>query len=426
LPPPAALSRRSITAVTSIHSAARPSVILATLAAIAIALAVCATAATVIVASDVTRERERVQEHGAVASISVSEAREALSTMPSLRATIDSLTASLAPFAPADSLTIALMTVQWDSRPAQHRAVFAPSRLEVHPDAAPASSLSDLNDAVLALRGERALDSALLNPVLADTASAWLDVWRRFARSAPLPPLWGYRDGLPGVSSSFDLPIRGYTGVRHLQLLNEAAGRVALSRGDARTALLRAQENVAATRHYLDSPLLTDFAFGRSIAVQASRLIADAARALGDSATLALAASLAQLAANSSASFLALNRAAERDAASPSGTLAMELFDDDKLPFAVRVEILYACGHTREVLFGFAPEREQRLATLAAQHRDHPAFGPLLGLMPAAARQVRENPVSLLEPGVWPTAGALDGVLPDAVAARAVLCQQSF
>lgn len=416
--------------MTSTHSAARPTVILATLAAIAIALAVCATAATVIVASDVTRERERVQEAGAVASVSVSEAREALATMPSLRATVDSLAAPLAPFAPADSFTIALMTVQWDSRPAQHRAVFAPSRAEAHP-AAPASSLSDLNDVVLALRGERESDPVLRARILADTITPWLDIWRRFARSAPLPPLWGYREELPGVTSSFDLPIRGYDGVRYLQLLNEAAGRVALQQGDARTALRRAQENVAATRHYLDSPLLSDFTFGRSVAVQASRLIADAARALGDSATLSLARSLEQLAANGSASFLALNRAAERDAASPSGTLAMELFDDEKLPFAVRVEILYAtiagaCGHTREVLFGFAPEREQRLAELAARHGDHPTFGPMLRLMPAAARRVRENPTSLLSPDVWPTAGALDGLLPETVAARAVLCQQSF
>jgi hypothetical protein len=417
--------------VTPTHSAARPTVILATLAAIAIALAVCATAATVIVASDVTRERERVQEHGAVASVSVNEARAALSTMPSLRAAIESLAAPLAPFEPADSLTIALMTVQWDSRPAQHRAVFAPSRVEAHPGATPASSLSDLNNLVLALRGERVADAAQRDRVLADTTTPWLGIWRRFARSAPLPPLWGYREGLPGVSSSFDLPVRGYNGVRHLQLLNEAAGRVALERGDAHTALVRARENVAATRHYLDSPLLADFTLGRSIAVQAGRLAADAARALGDSATFTLAMSLEQLAANSSASFLALNRAAERDAASPAGTLAMELFDDEKLPFAVRVEILYAtiagaCSHTREVLFGFAPEREQRLADLAARHRDHPAFGPMLGLMPAAARRVRENPTSLLSSEVWPTAGAMDGLLPDAVAARALLCQQSI
>jgi hypothetical protein len=417
--------------VTPTPTTARPTVILATLAAIAIALAVCATAATVIAASDVTRERERLREHGAVASVSAAEARDALSTMPSLRATVDSLSAPLAPFAAADSLTIALMTVQWDSRPPQHRAVFAPARVDEQPVDAPTSSLDELNAVLRAMRGEGMLDSAQVARVLADTTSSWLAVWRRFARSAPLPPLWGYRDGLPGVTSSFDLPSRSYTGARHLQLLNEAVGRHALARGDAATAAQRGRENLAATRHYLESPMLADFLFGRSLASTASRLLADAARTMADSATLALASTLEQLAAPTSASFMALNRAAERDAASPSGTLAMELFDDDKLPFAVRVEILYAtlsgaCGHTREVLFGFSPEREQRLATLAAAHRDHPAFGPLLGLMPAAARRVREAPTSLLSPDVWPTAGALAGLLSDAVAARAALCQQSF
>jgi hypothetical protein len=417
--------------VTPTQTTARPTVILATLAAIAIALAVCATAATVIVASDVTRERERLREHGAVSTVSVAEARAALSTMPSLRAAVDSLTAPLAPFAPADSITIALMTVQWDSRPPQHRAVFASAQRDEQPVDVPTSSLDALNGVLRGLRGEAALDSVQAARVLADTASTWLAVWRRFARSAPLPPLWGYRDGLPGVTSSFDLPIRSYSGARHLQLLNEAVARHALAMGNAATAAQRGRENLAASRHYLESPILADFLFGRSLAHSSSRLLADAARAMGDSATLTLASTLEQLSASTSASFMALNRAAERDAASPSGTLAMELFDDDKLPFAVRVEILYAtlsgaCGHTREVLFGFSPEREQRLATLAATHRDHPAFGPLLGLMPSAARRVREAPTSLLSPDVWPTAGALDGLLPEAVAARAVLCQQSF
>lgn len=417
--------------MTPTQTTARPTVILATLAAIAIALAVCATAATVIVASDVTRERERVQEHGAVASVSVSDAHAALSTMPSLRATVESLSAPLAPFAPADSHTIALMTVQWDSRPAQHRAVFAPARLDDQLADAPTSALDDLNAVLRGLRGEAAIDSAQMARVLADTTSSWLAAWRRFARSTPLPPLWGYREGLPGVTSSFDLPLRSFNGVRHLQLLNEAVARLALARGDAATALARGRENVAATRHYLDSPILADFVFGRALALSASRLLAEAARALDDRATLTLATTLEQLSVSTSTSFMALSRAAERDAASPSGTLAMELFDDDKLPFAVRVEILYAtlsggCGHTREVLFGFSPEREQRLTTLAATHRAHPVFGPMLGLMPAAARRIREAPTSLLSPDVWPTAGALDGLLPEAVAARAVLCQQSF
>jgi hypothetical protein len=213
--------------------------------------------------------------------------------------------------------------------------------------------------------------------------------------------------------------------------LNELAGRLALRAGDHASATQRGLENVAASRHYLDSPIIVDFLVGRSIALDGARLVADAARAAGDTRQLARAEELERLATNNASSLLALQRAAERDAASPSGTLAMELFDDDKLPFAVRVEILYAnvlggCGHTREVLFGFSPERESRLAALAAKHRDHPAFGPMLELIPRAARRVREAPTSLLSPDVWPSAGVLDVLLPESVAARTVLCQQSM
>jgi hypothetical protein len=243
--------------------------------------------------------------------------------------------------------------------------------------------------------------------------------------------MWGYRDGLPGVESTFDLPLRRFRGARQLMQLNELAGRLALRAGDHASATQRGLENVAASRHYLDSPIIVDFLVGRSIALDGARLVADAARAAGDTRQLARAEELERLATNNASSLLALQRAAERDAASPSGTLAMELFDDDKLPFAVRVEILYAnvlggCGHTREVLFGFSPERESRLAALAAKHRDHPAFGPMLELIPRAARRVREAPTSLLSPDVWPSAGVLDVLLPESVAARTVLCQQSM
>jgi hypothetical protein len=50
----------------------------------------------------------------------------------------------------------------------------------------------------------------------------------------------------------------------------------------------------------------------------------------------------------------------------------------------------------------------------------------MLELLPRAARTVRESPTSLLAPDVWPTAGVLDVLLPESVAARTVLCQQSM
>jgi hypothetical protein len=151
----------------------------------------------------------------------------------------------------------------------------------------------------------------------------------------------------------------------------------------------------------------------------------------GDTLLLAQAREVQGRIDDPSGGFLVMREAAIRDAADPEAPVAMELFEDDKLPFAVRVEILYAvtagsCRNTREVLFGFAPGREARLQALATQYRDDAHLGAVLQLMPPAARRVREDPVSLLPRDRWPTGGTLDVLLPEATAARAVLCQREF
>lgn len=432
------------------QTTARPSVILATLAAIAIALAVCATAATVIVASDVTREREKTRAMAGNSLVSVAEARAGLEALNGLREHVDLLVAGLAPFAPVDSLTLAMMTRQWETRRAASD-VFITAPAGLLPLDTPTLPLTIIRQHLAALQGDSVADgvggvaavgsasttaTARLTPeqianVANDTSSSWLSAWRRFARGTPLPPLWGYRTDLPGVESSFDFPARPTSGILHLEALNELIGRLALRRGDAHAARTRALENIAVSRHYLDSPIMLDFLTGRAMATRGARLAREAARALDDRPLLAQLTVLDSLTDLGAGSFMALARAAERDAADPSAPLAFELFDDDKLPFAVRVEILYAvvqgaCGHTREVLFGFSPEREQRLRELADRFRRDPALGPVLGLMPAAAQRVRERPQSLLPSELWPSSGMFDFLLPEPVAARAVACQQNF
>ncbi len=421
-------SCRSLRAVSSKTTSARPTVILATLAAIAIALAVCATAATVIVASDVTREREKRRIPGMAVSSSPAEARAALAELVTMRALVDSLIEPLAPFAPADSLTLALMARLWTKT--AEPSVLLPVAAHAIPDA-PRVEMSRMAAFVHGLRADSAFEAAHLAEFAADTLSPWLRIWRTHARSEALSPFWGYRHGLPGVTTRFDLAKRSASTARHLQLLNELAGRLAFRAGRYRVALERGRENLAASRHYLDSPSLLEFSVGRSIALAGARLVADAAAALGDSATVALTREFEGRAMPGLSEFAVLQRAAERDAADPSTPMAMELFDDEKLPFAVRAEILYAviagaCNHTREVLFGFAPEREQRLTALAERWRDHPTLGPALALLPPTARRVREQPASLLGPDVWPTQGLFDFLLPESVAARAVVCQQAF
>jgi len=214
-------------------------------------------------------------------------------------------------------------------------------------------------------------------------------------------------------------------------MLNELAGRLALRAGDAASAAERGLENVAASRHYLDSPFMLDFAVGKMMVLRGSRLVAEAAELAGHRDVAMRARELERLATPGLLAFRVLSREADRDAADPNSPMAMELFDDEKLPFAVRVEVLYAvvrgaCNHTREVIFGFAPERQQQLAALAARHRHHPVLGPVLGLMPGAAQRLRENPQSVIPAGQFPTSGTFDFLLPEAMAARAVACQSQF
>jgi len=414
-------------AVSTTKTTARPSVILATLAAIAIGLAVCATAATVIVASDVTRERERAAVlRDASTPQSLGDARAQLEGLQSMGSLIDSLVASLAPFSDADSVNTALMVHLWTGQRNSH-PVWERLPKGVLPAGTPVVQNARLN----VLASDTTLDSEFLSRSASDTLSPWLAIWRQHARSAPLPPMWGYRDKLPGVASALDLPSRHVSGIRTLVMLNELAGRLALRAGDAASAAERGLENVAASRHYLDSPFMLDFAVGKMMVLRGSRLVAEAAELAGHRDVAMRARELERLATPGLLAFRVLSREADRDAADPNSPMAMELFDDEKLPFAVRVEVLYAvvrgaCNHTREVIFGFAPERQQQLAALAARHRHHPVLGPVLGLMPGAAQRLRENPQSVIPAGQFPTSGTFDFLLPEAMAARAVACQSQF
>ncbi len=409
---------------------ARPSAILATLAAIAIALAVCATAATIIVATDISRERGKAQSTVFLSPLTVAEARASLSAMGGLREAVDSLVATLAPFTPIDSVTLQRIANQW--RPDHAKpSLFVTLPDSLQPGDPPVATLTALNQQVDALYSDSAHNEIELAEVARDTSSSWLAVWRSFARSEQLPALWGFRDGVALVRIPGAPVTRRTSGVIHLSRMNELAGLLALRQGDASAALTRGLENMAASRHFLDSPLMSDFLTGRALATAGARLSRAAAITLGDSAMLQRLTAFDQLVGDDRASFLVLYRAAERDAADPEAPMAMELFDDEKIPFAVRVEILYAivqgaCGHTREVLFGFDAKREAHLRSLAEAYAGHATLGPILQQLPATARRAREAPASLLNESQWPTSGALDFLLPEGVAARAVGCQQGF
>lgn len=424
-------------------STARPSVILATLAALAIVLAVCATAATVLVATDATRQHAAAS---AVAGIrpEFTAARGSWQRVGELGPLVDSLVAELGSFPVADSGQIAIMArLRVYPLPAAVRQAAEsthPVWIALPDSVAVPDGLSVDGDRLtralsLLATDARALVSTAehsdLTLAAADTLTSWLGRWRTHARSAPYAPMWGYRAGLPGVESAFDLPPRNGQSLYLLAQLNALTGWVALRRDDGPLALERALENLAASRHHLESPLVSELRWGTRIAASGAELALAVAMARGDSVLAQRARAVQRRTALSMEGMIALGEAAIADAADPAAPVAMELFEDDKLPFAVRAEILYAtlagsCRNTREVLFGFSPLRETQLQALAARWQAHPSLGPVLGLMPAAARTLRERPVSLLPADRWPSSGVLDFLLPEATAARAVLCQQPF
>ncbi len=407
---------------------------MATLASIAIVLAVCATAATVIVASDATRQHAA---HGGVQrdTPSYAVAREQLYQVQTLRAVVDSMVARLGPLPAADPVDVAVMSRLWqlEDREASTTAaaVWIPVPDSLLPLDGPSIDRARLVRTLRRVRADSALDTTEFNRAADDTLTRWTARWRQHARSAPLPPFWGYRAGLPGVGSSFDLPTRNATGLVALAQLNELAGWSDLLADRLDGALARGLENMSASRHYLDSPLMIDLTAGLAMAASGAELVARVAGRTGVEALAAQAVEVLRISSTRGSSFQALREEAVRDAADPDAPVMLELFDDEKLPFAVRVEILYAaiggaCRSTREVLFGFAPEREATLQALATKWHNDPALGPALALMPAAARRAREAPESLLPPEQWPTRGVLDVLLPEPTAARAVACQQQF
>lgn len=420
---------------------ARPTVILATLAAVAIALAVFATAATVIVASDATRQHSALSASaGRVPLPSPTVARGQLYEVQTLPALVDSMVRRLGALPVADSVDIALMSRLWladdgaDLR-APTRAVWLRVPDSLLPLNAPSVDAARIARVLAYARANgTTLNDSLesdFTRAAPDTLTEWLGRWRRFARSQPLPPLWGYRPGLPGVRSAFDMPTRDVEGLVALAELNELSGWLASRAGHDDQAIARGLENLSASRHHLESPLLLDLLAGLRMAASGAHVVATAAARLGDSTLVAQAHEVLRRTDAKALSFLALRAEALRDAADPATPVTMELFEDEKLPFAVRVEILYAtiagsCRSTREVLFGVAPQRQATLELLATRWRDDPALGPVLALMPPAAELVRESPASRISAEYWPTTGMLDVLLPEATAARAVACQHPF
>jgi len=210
-----------------------------------------------------------------------------------------------------------------------------------------------------------------------------LAVLRTWARSAPLPPLWGYRVGLGAPETPWVLPTRAWRHVLQFVKQNEREADSALVLGEVATAVLRARETIGAARHFTDQPLAMDMVIGRATMMRGAKLLARATRQGDDPATSSQANRLAALVrANYAFGHPQMVRLYTMGADVADGRLEA-IAADRSLPAGLRVATLEAalvgvCLRTREVLLGASSERHDALAQLARAVSDIPRTGELV------------------------------------------------
>ncbi|MFN2399473.1 MAG: serine/threonine-protein kinase [Gemmatimonadaceae bacterium] len=279
------------------------------------------------------------------------------------------------------------------------------------------------------------LSQADLDELARDTLSRWLPVWRRIGASAPLPPLWGYRAGLPGVANPLAIPARALSiGAQELAARNRAAAVLALGRGDRSTAILRARENMAASRQLMRSPVLIDLATAVTIANRNAQLIAQIGRVTGDAALIEEGDRLRETLRRfrgetylSFSAFLALM-------ADPEKPVGLRYVSDTTLAVAVRLGMVNAiltgyCMNVREVLFGIDERRGDAIARANTLVADIPRGKDLIELNRRWLDKLIAQPAVALESY---TAGTPAVFKPLAwlgmsqLQARLVFCSQPF
>lgn len=401
-----------------------PTKLLATGVACALAVVVCGTAASVVVASDATRRLRTYSDARKEVSLKYSANKPFRDVGPTARL-IDSLLAPLGIHGQASPLDVAVITslnnlgksksVVWDVTPIAEGVGPVPEPHRQRP------------------RLERAFDTTLSPSWIAaaatDTATPWLPLFRRWARSNPLPSLWGYRLGLPGVRDARDLPIRSYSLFRSLFQINEEAGVLALQQGRNEVAAERALENISASRHFLEQPIIIDALVGRSQFRRGLRLLSLAAAGMNDSATLRIASRLDTAAKN----FVFGPRQLVAESEDPNSRAAEQVIANLAIHPSFRIEALSSivmggCRNTPEIVLGFKESRREAMLRAVQTVSDIPRGSEL-------ARQYTkylEYAMSSEHADVEPVKGSVldrnellklfSWIIPPGVRARAKLC----
>jgi hypothetical protein len=250
-------------------------------------------------------------------------------------------------------------------------------------------------------------DTTRFAAAAADTVTPWLEVWRRVARSAPIPNLAGLRAGIPGVRAIWP-PNEAHTieywgAVGTLACLNTSAALLAQRRGDTAAALARLRENIAVGRHLLRSPWFIETWLGRGVldsVVPALRLIARQTR---DERLARQADALREALARVSADGRALSRVWPALFANLEDTVGLHVMGDSTFVPWRRADGAYtgivvgSCLNPREILFGVDSRRADLLRRGAARLADISRAGDVVAK--TAAPRLDEwtaNPAGML------------------------------
>ncbi|MGV3708516.1 MAG: hypothetical protein ACO1Q7_06715 [Gemmatimonas sp.] len=411
-----------------------PTKLLATAVACAAAVLVCGTAATVVVATDVTHRLNRNQQTYADAAAGrppkpAGSFRDRGATAVAL----DSLVAPLGPLtplSPSDAGAIASLSAGGSTRETWASVSAAgPAKL---PAAIP-DSLRWRRSRPLHRDSLNAVERAALPAALRDP---WLPVFRAWARSPRETALFDYRPGMPGVRDVRDLPPRSFAVWRTLFAENELASLDALWNGHGKQALTHARENVAAARHFAEQPVIIDAMLGRIFLNRALFVLEHVARESGD---MALADRVRSLNVGSRSLQGATSmRALWAIEADPNAHAAEAWAADTTLHPALRVGALSyialgGCRNARELMIGFSGERTRSMRRAVASIHDierGEELGTLHEKFLEYAMNLRDAPEkdsrrSIL--GRNELMGAFAWMVPPGVRARASLClAQSF
>jgi len=255
---------------------------------------------------------------------------------------------------------------------------------------------------------------------------------RHWARSQPLPAFWGIRPGFAGVEGANDLPVHSFFPLRRFMMLNEASADSALLAGDAREAMTRARETLAAARHLLGQPILTDALVGRVLLQRGARLLVRSAQQGDDPMTAGAARRLDALAAGAFAMERSQMRVYRTLGASPEDGRLLAIAGDTRLHGALRLRAFNgllqgACAHPREVIFGMSSERRIAFQQVAQAIEDMPRAHDLVALFErefeffddgysdAARRKLRAARPDKVSPFAW--------IVPQVVSDRVSMCR---